>query len=84
MLQLKSKTAKVLYAIIAGIIIHYIWRNTSIVIDYLGIPRTSASGQTIRALLLTIAVFLFTAFVIKPKEILTFLGLDNNILKGFE
>lgn len=83
MLQLKSKTAKVLYAIIAGVIIHYMWRNTSMVIDYLEISRTSASGQTIRALLLTLAVFLFTAIVIKPKEILTFLGLDNNILKGF-
>ena len=80
MLQLKSKTAKVLYAIIAGIIIHFLWRNTSIVIDYLEISRTSAIGQTIRALLLTLAVFLFTAIVIKPKELL---GLDSNILKGF-
>lgn len=74
MLQLKSKTAKVLYAIVAGIIIHYIWCNTSTVIDYLEISRTSASGQTIRALLLTLAVLLFTAIVIKPKEILTFLA----------
>lgn len=35
MLKLKSKTAKILYAVIVGIIIHFIWRNTSIVIDCL-------------------------------------------------
>lgn len=83
MLILKSKTAKILYAVFTGVIIHFIWRNTSIVIDYFEIPRTSALGQTIRALLLTFAVFLFTAVVIKPKAIFTFLGLNSNILKGF-
>ena len=83
MLKLKSKTAKVLYAIIASIIIHFIWRNSSIVIDFLDISRTSVLGQSIRALLLTLAVFVFTAFVIKPKEVFTFLGLNSNALKGF-
>lgn len=83
MLKLKSKTAKILYAVIVGIIIHFIWRNTSIVIDCLDIPRATALGQTIRALLLTLAVLLFTAVVITPKEILSFLGLNRNILKGF-
>lgn len=83
MFKLKSKTAKVLYAIIASIIIHFIWRNSSIVIDFLDISRTSVLGQSIRALLLTLAVFVFTAFVIKPKEVFTFLGLNSNALKGF-
>lgn len=83
MLKLTSKAAKVLYAIIAGIIIHFIWRNTSLVIDFLDISRTSVLGQSIRALLLTLVVFIFTAIVIKPKEIFAFLGLNRNILKGF-
>lgn len=83
MLKLTSKASKVLYAIIASIIIHYIWRNTSLVIDFLDISRTSVLGQSIRALLLTLAVFIFTAIVIKPKEVFAFLGLNRNILKGF-
>lgn len=83
MLKLKSKTAKILYAIIASIIIHFIWRNSIIVIDFLDISRTTVLGQSIRAILLTLAVFVFTAVVINPKEIFSFLGLNRNILKGF-
>lgn len=82
MLELTSKTAKVLYAVIAGIIIHFIWRDTREVINLLDIPRATILAQSIRTLLLTLAVFIMTAIVIKPKEIFHFLGLNENILKG--
>lgn len=67
-LKLESKTAKILYAVIAGIIVHFIWFNTNIVTDYFNIARASALGLTIKALLLILAVFVFTAVVIKTQR----------------
>lgn len=39
-LKLESKTAKILYAVIAGIIVHFIWFNTNIVTDYFNISTS--------------------------------------------
>lgn len=83
MLNLTSKAVKILFAIFAGIVIHFIWRNTGKVIDLLDISRTTILGQSIRAVLLTLSVLILTAVAVKPKKIFSFLGLDGNILKGF-
>lgn len=83
MISISSKTAKIIYAISASIIVHFVWRNTVEVTDFLNIARSTALAQSIRALLLTASVFILTAIVIKPKEIFSFLGLNKNIIKGF-
>ena len=83
MFELSSKAARITYAILASVLIHFIWRNTGAVIDFLDISRTTVLGQSIRALLLTLSVFILTAIVIRPKEIFSFLGLDKNFLRGF-
>ena len=82
MLNLTSKAAKILFAIFAGIVVHFIWRNTGKVIDLLDISRTTILGQSIRAVLLTLSVLILTAVAVKPKKIFSFLGLDGNILRA--
>lgn len=46
-------------------------------------PGSSILGLSIKALLLTLAVLILTAVVVKPKEVFSFLGLSGNMLKGF-
>jgi len=82
MLNLTSKAAKILFAIFAGIVVHFIWRNTGKVIDLLDISRTTILGQSIRAVLLTLSVLILTAVAVKPKKIFSVLGLDGNILRA--
>lgn len=82
MLRLTSKSARIIYAVLASVAIHFIWRNTSVAIDFLDISGKTVLGQSIRATLLTLSVFVLTAIVIRPKEVLSFLGLDRNVLKG--
>lgn len=82
MLQLTSKTARILYSIIAGVIIILFWRNIGKTTAFLDIPASSMLNQSIRALFLTLGTFILSVIVIKPKEILSFLGLSRNILKG--
>lgn len=83
MIQLTSKTARVLYAIMVSVIIILFWRNIGFVTTLLDIPGNSILGLSIKALLLTLAALILTIVVIKPKELFSFLGLSRNILKGF-
>ena len=83
MLQLTLKTARLLYSIIASVIIILFWRNIGIVTALFDIPGNSIFGLSIKALFLTLATLILTIVVIKPKELFSFLGLSGNILKGF-
>ena len=83
MLQLTLKTARLLYSIIASVIIILFWRNIGIVTALFDIPGNSIFGLSIKALFLTLATLILTIVVIKPKELFSFLGLSENILKGF-
>lgn len=83
MIQLTSKTARVLYSIMVSVIIILFWRKIGFVTTLLDIPDNSILGLSIKALLLTLVVLILTIIVIKPKELFSFLGLSRNILIGF-
>lgn len=82
MLRLSSKAAKIVYSIIAGIIIHFIWRDSGKVTAFFDISNHTIFGQSLRTLIIALGVFVLTAVVVKPKEIVSFLGLNGNIVKG--
>lgn len=81
--MIQSKPARILYSIIASILIILFWRNIGFVTTLFDIPDNSILGLSIKALFLTLAVWILTIVVIKPKELFSFLGLSSNILKGF-
>ena len=83
MIQLTSKIARILYSILASVIIILIWRNIGFATTLFNISDNSISGLSIKALSLTLAVLILTIVVIRPKELFSFLGLSSNVLKGF-
>ena len=83
MILLTSKAAKILYSILASVIIILFWRNIGFVTALFDVPGNSILGLSIKALLLTLVALILTTVVIKPKELFSFLGLSGNILKGF-
>lgn len=83
MIQLSSKAARILYSIVASVIIILFWRNIGRITAILGLDGNFFLNQSIKALLLVLVAFILAAVVIKYKEIFSFLGLNGNILKGF-
>ena len=83
MIRLTSKAARILYSILASVIIILFWRNIGFVTALFDVPGNSILGLSIKALLLTLVALILTTVVIKPKELFSFLGLSENILKGF-
>lgn len=83
MIQFTSKAARILYSILASVIIILFWRNIGFVTALFNVSGNSILGLSIKALLLTLATLILTTVVIKPKELFSFLGLSGNILKGF-
>ena len=83
MIQPASKTARIAYSLIAGIMIILFWKNIGFATTLLDMPGSSILGLSIKALLLTLAVLILTTVVVKPKEVFSFLGLSGNMLKGF-
>ena len=83
MIRLTSKAARILYSILASVIIILFWRNIGFVTALFDVPGNSILGLSIKALLLTLVALILTTVVIKPKELFSFLGLSGNILKGF-
>lgn len=82
MIQFTSKAARIVYSVIASIIIILIWRNIGLATTLLDIPGNSIPGLSIKTLLLTFVTLGLTIIVIKPKESFSFLGLSRNILQG--
>lgn len=83
MIQPASKTARIAYSLITGVMIILFWRNIGFATTLLDMPGSSILGLSIKALLLTLAVLILTTVVVKPKEVFSFLGLSGNMLKGF-
>ncbi len=83
MIQLSSKAARILYSIVASVIIILFWRNIGRITAILGLDGNFFLNQSIKALLLVLVAFILAAVVIKYKEIFSFLGLNGNLLKGF-
>lgn len=82
MIRLTSKTARILYSILASVIIFLFWRNLGFAAALFDVPGNSILGLSIKTLLLTLVALVLTMVVIKPKELFSFLGLSGNILKG--
>ncbi len=83
MLEFSSKTAKILYSIIASIIIALLWNNAWKITSLLGITSGTMLNKIVQDLIVIIPLLILTAVVIKPGNILSFLGLNGNIIKGF-
>lgn len=83
MLKLTSKTAKILYSIIASVLLMIVYDQAWRITALLGLHSTSLSKFIVGYLIMFIAVIILTNFVIKPKELFPFLGLNGNIAKGF-
>ncbi len=83
MLNLTTKSAKILYSIVASVIIAILWNNAWKITYMLGIAPDSLLNKITRDLIVIIPLLLLTAIAIKPKEIFSFLGLNRNIIKGF-
>ncbi len=82
MFNFTSKTAKIIYSIIASIIIALLWNNAWKITSLLGITTSSLLNKIVRDLIVIIPALILTAVVIKPKEIFSFLGLTGNIIMG--
>ena len=82
MIQLTSRIARIVYSIIASVVIILFWRNIGFVTTLFDMPGNSIIGLSIKAIFLTLATLILTIVVIKPKELFSFLGLSGNILKG--
>lgn len=82
MLQLHSKTIRIIYSIIASIIIALLWNNAWKVTSQLGIPPGTLLNKVVRDLIVIVPLLILVAVVIRPKDIISFLGLNGNILKG--
>lgn len=81
MISLSSKTAKIIYSIIASVLLVLVWNNAWKVTELLDI-QSSLLNKLGRDLIVILAGLLLTAIIIKPKEIFAFLGLNGNIAKG--
>lgn len=83
MLQLNSKTAKILYSLAACVLLMVVYDQAWRVTALLGLHSASLSKFIIGYSIMFIAVIILTLFVVKPKELFSFLGISGNIAKGF-
>lgn len=84
MITINSKTLRIIYSLIAGVVIsEVVWANAWKVTALLDIQSGSVLNKLLRDLIVILSVMLLTSVVIKPKEIFQFLGLNGNVLKGF-
>lgn len=83
MVTLKSKTAKVIFAVIACFLVNSLWGNAWHVYVWLKIQGGTILSSFVRDLVMAIAVLLGTYIVIQPKEVCSFIGLNSNFFKGF-
>lgn len=83
MLKLISKRVKILYTILACVLLMVVYDQAWRVTALLGLHSASLSKFIVGYSIMFIAVIILTMVVIKPKEIFSFLGLNGNIAKGF-
>ena len=83
MLQLNSKTAKILYSLTASIVVALLWNYAWKIASLMGVPRGTLLNKVVRDLIVIIPMLILTAAVIRPKGICSFLGLTGNIIRGF-
>ncbi len=83
MLKLTSKSTKILFSIVACVLLMVVYDQAWRVTALLGLHSASLSKFIVGYSIMFIAVIILTLFVIKPKELCSFLGISGNIAKGF-
>lgn len=84
MISINSKALRILYSLLVSIIVFDgVWGNTRKVTSLLHIQSGTVLSMATLCLTVTLFTLLFTALAVKPKETLSFLGLNGNVLKGF-
>ena len=83
MLKLTSKSARIVYSIIACLLFMFIYFQSWKVTAILGLYSASLLKFIVGYSIMFIAVIILTAIVIKPKDLFSFLGLNCNIASGF-
>ena len=76
MFNLSTKFAKILYSIVASVIIALLWNNAWKITSMLEIASGSLLNKVVRDLIVIIPILILTAIVIKPKDI--FSGSSRN------
>lgn len=77
MLKLTSKTAKILYSIIACVLLMLVYNEAWRVTALLGLHSASLLKFIVGYSIMFLAVIILTAFVIKPRELFFFFRLDR-------
>lgn len=80
---LKSKISKVIFAMAASFAVNLVWQNLWRVTTLLDLPRQTVLNDSARDLLLALVAFIILSIVVRPKEQVSFLGLESNVIKGF-
>lgn len=80
---LKSKISKVIFAVAASFAVNLVWQNLWRVTTLLDLPRQTVLNDSARDLLLALVAFIILSIVVRPKEQVSFLGLESNVIKGF-
>lgn len=84
MISINSKVLRILYSLLVSVIVYdVVWRNAWRVMALLQIQSGTVMSRATHYLIVILSAFLFTALVVKPKEIFSFLGVNGNVLKGF-
>lgn len=83
MISLSSKTSKIIYSIVACVLLMIAYNEAWRVTALLGLHSASLLKFVVGYSIMLIAVMILTAIVIRPKELLSFLGLNGNMPKGF-
>lgn len=83
MIRIISKNARILYSVIAGVVIILFWRNLGFVTALFDIPGNSLLGLSAKTLLLALVALTLVIVVVGPKELFPFLGLSGDMFKGF-
>lgn len=83
MLKLTSKSAKIIFSIVACVLLMVVYDQAWRVTALLGLHSASLLKFIIGYSIMFIAVIILTLIVIKPQELFSFLGISGNIAKGF-
>ncbi len=82
MISFISKTAKILYTIVACVLLMVVYNEAWRITALLGLHSASLMKFIVGYSIMFLGVMVLMAVVIKPKEIFSFLGLNGNMIKG--
>lgn len=82
MVTLNSKLYKVGFAVVTSFVVNLAWQNVWRITPLLHLSRQTVLNDSVKDLLLALAAIIVLSIIVRPKEQVSFLGLDSNIIKG--